>query len=60
MSQIVDIIMKVTYQESIEYKAINRLESIPGSIGACKDFSDLGSYRQVSVLNKLYSPKKTG
>jgi hypothetical protein len=51
--------MKVKYQESLEYKALNRLKSIRGSVVLRQDFNDLGSYRQISrVLNKLIHEKK--
>ncbi len=51
--------MRTKYQESIEYKAINRLKSIQGSVMLRKDFSDLGSYRQISrVIKNLIIEKK--
>lgn len=51
--------MRVKYSESIEYKALNRLKAIRGSVVLRTDFSDLGSYRQVSrALNRLIDKKK--
>jgi hypothetical protein len=51
--------MRVKYSESIEYKALNCLKTIRGSVILRKDFNDLGSYRQVSrALNKLIEDKK--
>lgn len=51
--------MRVKYSESIEYKALNRLKSIRGSVVLRKDFNDLGSYRQISrALNNLIVEKK--
>lgn len=51
--------MKVKYQDSIEYKAFNRLTAIRSSVVLRKDFNDLGSYRQISrAINKLIAEKK--
>lgn len=51
--------MRVTYQESIEYKAINRLKTIRGNIVLRKDFNEFGSYRQISrALKRLIEAKK--
>jgi len=51
--------MKVIYEESIEYKALNRLKSIRGSVVLRSDFDNLGSYRQISrALNKLIEEKQ--
>ena len=51
--------MRVKYSESIEYKALNRLKAIRGSVILRKDFNDLGSYRQISrALNELIAEKK--
>jgi hypothetical protein len=51
--------MRVKYSESIEYKALNRLKAIRGSVVLRKDFNDLGSYRQISrALNELIAKKK--
>jgi len=51
--------MRVKYSESIEYKALNRLKTIRGSVVLRKDFNDLGSYRQISrAINKLIEEKK--
>lgn len=51
--------MRVKYQNSIEYKALNRLKTIRGNVVLRKDFNDLGCYRQISrVLNKLISEKR--
>jgi hypothetical protein len=51
--------MRVKYSASIEYKALNRLKSIRGSVVLRKDFNDLGSYRQISrAINKLIDEKK--
>ena len=59
MSQIGDLIMRVKYSESIEYKALNRLKAIRGSAILRKDFDGLGSYRQISrAINKLIEEKK--
>lgn len=53
------IIMRVKYQDSIEYKVLNRLKKISGSIVLRQDLSDLGSYRQISrVLKQLIAEKK--
>lgn len=51
--------MRVKYPESTEYKALNRLKTIRGSVVLRKDFENLGSYRQVSrAINKLIDKKK--
>lgn len=51
--------MRVKYSESIEYKALNRLKAIRGSVVLRKDFNDLGSYRQISrALKELIAEKK--
>jgi len=51
--------MKVKYEESIEYKASNRLKAIRSNVVLRKDFSGLGSYRQISrALQKLMTEKK--
>lgn len=51
--------MKVKYQESMGYNALNRLKTIRGSVILRKDFSDLGSYRQISrVIQHLITEKK--
>lgn len=59
MSQIGAITMRVKYSESIEYKALNRLKAIQGSVVFRKDFNNLGSYRQISrAIKKLVAEKK--
>ena len=59
MSQIGAQTMKVTYQESIEYKLANRLKAISGSVVLRQNLNDLGSYRQISrALAKLTAKKK--
>lgn len=51
--------MRVKYQESMEYKTLSRLKMIRGAVVLRTDFSDLGSYRQVSrVLKKFIVEKK--
>lgn len=51
--------MRVKYQDSIEYKALNRLKAIRGSVVLRQDFNDLGSYRQISrVCNQFIQEKK--
>lgn len=51
--------MKVKYSESIEYKALDRLNAIKANVVLRKDFVGLGSYRQISrILNKLVAEKK--
>ena len=51
--------MKVKYQDSLEYKALNRLKAIRSTVVLRKDFSNLGSYRQISrTLNKFIVEKK--
>ena len=51
--------MRVKYQESIAYKALNRLKAIRGNVVLRKDFNGLGSYRQISrALNELIAEKK--
>ena len=51
--------MRVKYSESIEYKALNRLKAIRGSVVLRKDFNGLGSYRQISrALKELIIEKK--
>lgn len=51
--------MRVKYQESIEYKALMRLKKTRGSVVLRQDFSDLGSYRQISrALRKLIADKQ--
>ena len=44
--------MKVKYQDSIEYKALQRLKRTQGNIILRQEFADLGSYRQVSRVFK--------
>lgn len=51
--------MKVKYENSINYKVLERLNSIKGNVALRKDFADLGSARQVSRgLKKLIDDKK--
>jgi hypothetical protein len=51
--------MRVRYLESMEYKMLNRIKFVRGSVLLRKDFNDLGSYRQISRgLNKLIGQKK--
>ncbi len=52
--------MKVTYKDSLEYKAIQRLNRVRGNILLRKDFNMLGgSQSQITrVLNKLMADKK--
>lgn len=45
--------MRVTYQDSIEYKALKRLKKIRGAVVLRQDFEDLGSYRQISRVFKV-------
>lgn len=46
--------MRVLYQDSIEYKALQRIQKIAGNVVLRQDLADLGSYRQVSrVFKKL-------
>jgi hypothetical protein len=50
--------MRVKYQESIEYKMLNRLKTIRGSVVLRKDFNDIAEYRQISrALKKLIAKK---
>lgn len=59
MSQIGDSNMRVKYQESIEYKTLNRLNTIRSSVVLRTDFNGLGSYRQISrIIKKLIIEKK--
>ncbi len=51
--------MRTKYTDSIEFKALNRIKTIRGSVVLRKDLSGLGSYRQVSrAINKLIEEKK--
>lgn len=51
--------MRVKYSESIEFKALKRLNAIRGNAILRKDFDGLGSYRQISrAINKLIAQKK--
>lgn len=51
--------MKVKYENSINYKVLERLNTIKGNVALRKDFADLGSARQVSRgLKKLIDDKK--
>ena len=51
--------MRVKYQESTEYKTINRLKAIRGSVVLRKDFDGIASYRQISrTLKELIAEKK--
>ena len=51
--------MRVKYQDSLEYKAVNRLKKIRGAVVLRQDFEDLGSYRQISrVFSRLVKAKK--
>ncbi|HHF7367633.1 TPA: DUF6088 family protein [Legionella bozemanae] len=51
--------MRVKYKDSIEYKILNRLRGVRGSVVLRQDFNDLGSYRQISrVFNQLTTEKK--
>lgn len=45
--------MRVTYQDSIEYKVLKRLKRIRGTVVLRQDFEDLGSYRQLSRVFKV-------
>jgi hypothetical protein len=59
MSYIGDNKMRVKYVDSIEYKTLNRIKKVRGSVVLRKDFDGLGSYRQVSrVINKFIEEKK--
>lgn len=58
MSYIGDSMMRVKFNESIEFKTINRLKTIRSNILLRADFEDLGSYRQISrTLKKLVNEK---
>lgn len=51
--------MRTKYPDSIEYKALNRLKAIRGSVVLRQNFNDLGSYRQISrVFKQLIMKKK--
>ncbi|MBB71890.1 MAG: hypothetical protein CMF50_05775 [Legionellales bacterium] len=51
--------MKVAYRDSIEYKALQLVEKSADRVLLRKDFSHLGSYRQVSrALKKLIEKKR--
>jgi len=51
--------MRVKYVDSIEYKALNRIKKVRGTVVLRKDFDGLGSYRQVSrAINNLIEEKK--
>ena len=51
--------MRVKYVDSIEYKALNRIKKVRGSVVLRKDFDGLGSYRQVSrAINSLIEEKE--
>lgn len=51
--------MRTKYKESLEFKILNRIKSIRGSVVLRQDFKSLGSYRQVSrVIKKLIEAKK--
>jgi hypothetical protein len=51
--------MRVTYKNSIEYRALELIGQIPSKILLRKDFLAIGSYRQVNrVLHKLILQKK--
>ena len=58
MSQIGGLIMRVKYDESIKYKALNRLKTIRSSVVLRTDFNDLGSYRQISRILKAFIAEK--
>ena len=59
MSQIGVLSMRVKYIDSIEYRALNRLNTIRNNVVLRTDFNDLGSYRQISrVLKKFMDEKK--
>ncbi len=44
--------MRVKYQDSIEFKMINRIKLLRGTVVLRKDFNDIGSYRQTSRVFK--------
>lgn len=51
--------MRVKYSESIEFKAITRINKMRSNIILRKDLDNLGSYRQISrALNSLILKKK--
>ena len=51
--------MKVKYENSINYKVLERLNSIQGNVALRRDFADLGSARQISRgLKKIIADKK--
>ncbi len=51
--------MRTKYSKSIEFKALNRIKTIRGSVVLRKDFNGLGSYRQVSrAISRLIEEKK--
>lgn len=51
--------MKVTYKNSIEYRAIQLIGRMLGKVLLRKDFAGLGSYRQVNrVIHKLIKQRK--
>lgn len=51
--------MKVTYENSIEYQATQIIEQAPYRVLLRKEFTHLGSYRQVSrALKKLVDQKQ--
>jgi len=59
MSYIGDDKMRVKYVDSIEYKVLNRIKKVRGSVVLRKDFDGLGSYRQLSrAINNLIEEKK--
>jgi hypothetical protein len=51
--------MTVKYKDSIEYKALQRINKMRGNVVLRQDLIDLGSYRQVSrVFKKLLDANK--
>lgn len=51
--------MRVEYENSIEFKVLNRFKKIRGNIILRTDFDGLGSYRQISrVIKKLIFERK--
>lgn len=55
----VDIFMNVTYENSLKYKVLQRIEQLPSTVVLRSDLSDLSGSRQIgSILQQLIKEEK--
>ena len=54
-----DLKMKVTFEKSITFKVLNRIETLPGEVVLRAEVADLANPRQISrALNRLVKTKR--